>query len=260
MGSDILAPHASSLLWHFEHCADDIRWRVAEVLSALDSSILAQHVGAVSRLLDHAAEDVRRRAVELLNALPMANLVTIAPRVLPRLEDDDEDVRLSTVELLGKLPSEVLDSPLFTAALLSRLEDEEGCVRMTAVGVLAQLPEPSQVLLAPKFMAALADDYWRVRRQAMEVLTGLPGKALQGHVQSILERMTHTDARVREWAVAACTKILGGRDAEAAEATADLALAALQPILKDEDRRVRERAQALHDALSATSAARVKAP
>lgn len=259
----MLAPHTAELLHHFELAPSSLRWRVAEVVGLLDAATLLPHTAGVVRLLAHADADVRRRAIELLgSSLTEAN-AEVVDACAKCLTDEDEDCRLSAVELLGRLPAESIDR--YVPALLSLVrDDEEGCVRMTAVGVIGQLPTAQLARLAPALIGSLDDAFWRVRRQAMEVLSGLPAAILGDHLDAALERVAHSDPRVREWAVAALSKIMLGRAAAeeakptetemgplwlADEAGAQ-AVAALQMVLQDEDRRVRERAAALIKRLS----------
>ena len=123
-------------------------------------------------------------------------------------------------------------------------------------------------------MGRLEDDSWRVRRHASEVLGALPAAQLAAHGEAVLARLGHADARVREWAVATAAKLTlaprraaavsaegDGATADSADASAHASLAAraataLQPLLADDDRRVRERSAWLVAKLAAEGYAR----
>ena len=200
LGSAALAPHAPAILAHFEAAQDGVRWRVAEVLAALEPEALADQCGAsVAALLAADSDDVRRRAVELLGSFPPAARAQHAPSALALLEDEDEDARLSAVEFFGKLDAATLDAlPGLRDALVGRLDpslEQEGCVRMTVVTVLAGLPHEPLLALVPRLVACLDDDFWRVRRAAMEALTNVPASALatESHLHAVLARLTHSE-------------------------------------------------------------------
>jgi hypothetical protein len=78
-----------------------------------------------------------------------------------------------------------------------------------------------------------------------QVTTALPPAQLAAHVDLVLRTLEHTDARVREWAVGAFSHLSAALEPTIATAVAPRASAALEVLLKDEDRRVRERATAL---------------
>jgi hypothetical protein len=58
----------------------------------------------------------------------------------------------------------------------------------------------------------------------------------------VLQRLHNTDARVREWALATFAKLAAVLDPPTAAAVGARAAPALQSLLQDDDRRVRERA------------------
>ena len=101
LGSTALSPQAPVLIVQFREAGDDVRWRVAEVLAAIEPEALASHGDDVASLLGSANADVRRRAVELMGSFPHATRAEHASAPLPLLEDEDEDCRLSTVEFFG---------------------------------------------------------------------------------------------------------------------------------------------------------------
>jgi hypothetical protein len=69
--------------------------------------------------------------------------------------------------------------------------------------------------------------------------------AVRTHADAVLARLDHSDARVREWAIAAFGQLASALDPTHAAAVAPRAAVALEARLQDEDRRVRERAAAL---------------
>jgi len=85
----------------------------------------------------------------------------------------------------------------------------------------------------------------RVHDLIWQVTTALPPAQLAAHVDLVLRTLEHTDARVREWAVGAFSHLSAALEPTIATAVAPRASAALEVLLKDEDRRVRERATAL---------------
>ena len=88
-------------------------------------------------------------------------------------------------------------------------------------------------------------DARRVHDLIWQVTTALPPAQLAAHVDLVLRTLEHTDARVREWAVGAFSHLSAALEPTIATAVAPRASAALEVLLKDEDRRVRERATAL---------------
>ena len=239
-----LAPHASQILRQFESVPAAARWRVVEALSALEPEALAMHADGVSRLAQASDADTRRRAVELMACLPELVLDVHAGAVLPLLADEDEDCRLSVVELFGRLPIASLERDVYVEPLLRTMrDDEEAMVRVGAVAVLAKVPVATLAAHTAAMMACLDDTSWRVRRQASEVLvTALPPHALAPHADAVLARLSHSDPRVREWAVATFARLASALEPAKAKEVGARAVGALKLVLGDEDRRVRERA------------------
>ena len=238
-----LLPHVAKILDLFESVPDDMRWRVVEALSKLDPDELGAHGDSVARLMGSSQDDSRRRALELMASLPPAVIQQHAPAAISLLDDEDEDCRLGAVELLGGLPPEALAQPPLLPALRRVMaDDEEGCVRMGAVGALSKLPVGALTALAPDLMARLEDSEWRVRRHVSEVLAGFKADALAPHADAVLQRLGHTDARVREWAIATFAKLASALESDQAADVGARAATALKGLLNDEDRRVRERA------------------
>jgi len=131
--------------------------------------------------------------------------------------------------------------------LLDRLAaDDEECVRVAAVMAMGRLPTQEHLLpLITTLLSAFDDKAWRVHRAVMEVLVPIPGPALVPHATALLSRLEHSDARVREFMVAALGKLSAALSAAAIAQLAPTLISALQPLVQDADRRVRERAVAL---------------
>ena len=161
--------------------------------------------------------------------------------------------------LLCELPTRFCELPTPVAderrPARSCLGYAQGCVRMTAVAVLGDLPEEDLLPLLPRLMQCLDDDFWRVRRHVTEVIIRVPATALAAHADAVLSRLQHTDGRVREWAVATFGRLSAVLEPSAASAIAPRAAELLQPLLEDDDRRVRERAAALCARISAAGGA-----
>ena len=73
----------------------------------------------------------------------------------------------------------------------------------------------------------------------------MPAAVLAPHAPTVVARLGHEDARIREWAIAALGTLWGTLGPEEARRTSEPAAEALRKLVADEDRRVRERAVAL---------------
>ena len=241
--SSALAPYTEEVLHQFEKVPNSVRWRVVECLAKIEPSTLALHIAGVAQLIRSSDDDVRRRAVELL--ANVSDLDKHAAAVLPMIEgDEDEDCRLSAIELLGKLSPPHIEQ--YRDVLLRVMKsDAEACCRATAVAVLGSMVPSELAQHTALVLACLDDESWRVRRHAMEVLGVLPASVLVSHAERVLDLLDSSDPRVREWGLAAFGKLSSSLDPPTATAIASRLATAIEARLQDEDRRVRERAQAL---------------
>ncbi len=169
----------------------------------LEPSVLAGYAPAVVRKLKDDDWYVRKHALETLSKLEPDVLAKYAPDVVLQLSLTDlyenaENVRCAALETLGKLNPSVL--VLYADDIVRQvdemiLEHADG-VRKNALETLGKLDKPDLELYADAVVRRLYDEYWYVRRAALNTLRKLElSQTTRDKVETMMREDRDADVR-----------------------------------------------------------------
>jgi twitching motility protein PilT len=213
MGDENVVPYLVEALTH-RHIS--IRTKATEVISQLATAGRIDSARTIVSLLRARDLNVRRMATELIKKVG-DRTGELAPQLLGFLRDEDWWVRERVMDALVDMAGATL-----ARHLVEYLNDPSDVIRRFAVGGLVRLKDPRTI--GTLVRAAMNDDDWWVREQAIEAVASMKDKRAIPYIIEILQR--HPEQRLM--CITALTTL------EANEASAYVA-----PFAADEDPDVR---------------------
>ena len=183
MGDENVVPYLVEALTH-RHIG--IRTKATEVISSLASAGRIDSARTIVSLLRARDLNVRRMATELIKKVG-DRTGELAPQLLGFLRDEDWWVRERVMDALVDMAGGTL-----ARHLVEYLSDPSDVIRRFAVGGLVRLRDPRTI--GTLVRAAMNDDDWWVREQAIEAVAQMKDKRAIPYIIEILQR--HPEQRL----------------------------------------------------------------